>query len=103
MSVPFHKSGTAADELDKAGKFIKKHHQRYEGITDAEIARADALHLEGLRNGWLILNALANAPADDLVALLELHAKAPAVFEAIMVLVRIELERPAPAEEQVAA
>lgn len=103
MTAPLQRAGAAADELDKAGKFIKRHHQRYEGITDAEIARSDALHLEGLRTGWLILNALANAPAKDLVALLELHSKTPAVFEAIMVHVRIELERSAPAEQVAAA
>lgn len=34
---------------------------------------------------------------------MELRAKKPADFQAIMVLVQIELERPAPAEEQVAA
>lgn len=104
MSVPFHKASTAAAELNKAGHFMKRYFQRYEGVTDADIARADAMHLDGLRDGWMILNAVANAPADDVAALLALHERDPKVFEAHMVHIRLELERQeeAPAEDKAA-
>ena len=103
MKVPFHKAGVAAAELNRAGKFMKRYFQQYEGITDADIARADELHLDGLRDGWFILNAIANAPADDVETLLALHLRDPKAFEAHMVHIRLELERPAPAEAKEAA
>lgn len=93
MNIPFHKAGVAAAELNKAGHFMKRYFQRYEGVTDADIARADAMHLDGLRDGWMILNAIANAPADDVAALLALHDRSPKAFEAHMVHIRLELER----------
>ncbi len=93
MNVPFHKAATAAAELSKAGDFMKRYFQRYEGVTDADIARADAMHLDGLRDGWMILNAIANAPAGDVAALLTLHDRSPRAFEAHMVHIRLELER----------
>lgn len=43
------------------------------------------------------------ADPDAYAALMDLRDKKPADFEAIMVLVKVELERPVPVEQQVAA
>ena len=105
MTAPFARAKSAAAEVDKAGKFIKKDWQRHHDIiASPDLSRAHEMHVDGLRHGWLILDAVSDMPADDVTALHALHAKSPAAFDAIMVHVRIELARPdAPAEETKAA
>lgn len=104
MTPPFHRAEAAAAEIKKAGLFIKADWDRHHDvIASPDLIRAHEMRISGLRNGWLILDAVSDLPADDVTALHALHAKAPAAFEAIMVLVRIELERPAPADEAKAA
>lgn len=105
MTAPFSRAKSAAAEVDKAGKFIKKDWQRHHDIiASPDLARAHELHIDGLRKAWLILDAVSDMPPEDVTSLHELHAKAPAVFEAIMVHVRLELQRAdAPAEEPRAA
>ena len=105
MTAPFARAKSAAAEIKKAGKFIKEDWQRHHDIiASPDLARAHEMHIDGLRHGWLILDAVSDMPPDDVTALHELHAKAPAVFEAIMVHVRLEVQRAdAPAEETKAA
>lgn len=104
MTIPFARAESAAAEIKKAGIFIKADWERHHDvIASPDLVRAHEMHIDGLRHGWLILDAVSDMPADDVAALHELHAKAPAVFEAIMVHVRLENERLAPADEAKAA
>lgn len=94
MNVPFHKAAEAADDVAKASKLVKEQWEMWvQEDTHPDIVRAHEYHVNGLRNAWKILNAIANAPADDLAALLTLHDRSPKAFEAHMVHIRLELER----------
>lgn len=92
----------AMGELELASRRIDRDFQRYTSLdTDGDMHRAHNRHMDGLRDAWRILTEVGNAP-EDIETLLTLLKDKPAEFAAIMVLVRNELERPAPAE-QVAA
>jgi hypothetical protein len=90
-------------ELQLAAGRIDRDFERFASLdTDGDMRRAHNLHMDGLRDAWRILNEVG-VVVDDIEALLKLQTHDPKAFDAIMVLVRIELERPAPAETKVAA
>jgi hypothetical protein len=76
--------------------------QRIIPTLEQSIADAWALDIAALDLASKTVMAIAEDP-DAYGLLMKLRAEKPADFQAIMVLVRIELERPAPAETKVAA
>lgn len=93
----------ALTEIELAANRTDRDFQRYESLdTDGDMRLAHSKHMDGLRDAWRILSELGAAP-EDIEALLKLQKEKPAEFAAIMVLVRIELERPASAEQARAA
>lgn len=93
----------ALGEIELVSKRTDRDFERYETLdTDGDMRRAHNLQMDGLRDAWRILSEIGAEP-EDFEALLSLQKTKPKEFAAIMVLVRIELERPAQTETQVAA
>lgn len=80
----------------------KRRLERHIPTMERDIADAWALDVAALDLASKTVMAVAEDP-DAYGLLMKLRAEKPADFEAIMVLVRIELERPAPAERARAA
>lgn len=80
----------------------KERLQRIIPTLEQSIADAWQLDVAALDLASKTVMAVAEDP-DAYGLLMKLRAEKPADFEAIMVLVRIELERPAPAEQAQAA
>ena len=88
----------ASEAVDAAKSRI----QRIVHTVDQDISDAWSRDIGALDLASKTVMAVAEDP-ENFGKVMELRAKKPKEFQAIMVLVRIELERPAPAEQQVAA
>jgi hypothetical protein len=88
----------ASDAVDAAkGRIARILH-----TVDKDVADAWGRDIAALDLASKTVMAVAEDP-ENFGKVMELRAKKPREFEAIMVLVRIELERPAPTDQQVAA
>lgn len=93
----------ALAEIELAAGRADRDFQRYENMdTSRDMRRAHNLHMDGLRDGWRILNEIGVA-ADDIADLMRLRAEKPKVFDGFMLWVREELQRKDEPTEQVAA
>ena len=92
-------------KLVNASEAVDAAKMRLERILPTlEISIADAWQRDVAALDLASKTVMAVAEDPDAYGLMmKLRAEKPADFEAIMVLVRIELDRPAPAEEHVAA
>lgn len=83
----------ALGDIETAAKFIEADWQRHRHVgihPDAQAAHD--LHMAGLRDAWRIIADFGDAP-EDFELLMKLRAEKRSDFDAIMVLVKIELER----------
>lgn len=93
------------EKLVNASGAVETAKRRIERILpslDQQVADAWGRDVAALDLASKTVMAVAEDP-DNFGAVMKLRAEKPKEFAAIMVLVRIELERPAPAEQQVAA
>jgi hypothetical protein len=91
MSELMKRAPAAMTEVELVSRRTDRDFERYVSFdTDGDIKRAHALHMDGLRDAWRILNEIAADP-DGYAVIMELRAKKKWVFDSCVLLAKQEL------------